>query len=449
MAGRRDRAETAARCYKRPEGKGGTASHLQGIGLPVDAKGVAGSWVNIAITLVALGAAAACGSAQSGGRAGAGVDAGQDTESDTAVQHDAAVQQDTGALADGGTNLRCPISLTIPDALASRGLVPLASAAAIAGTGRWISAQTEGAQGVRGPVLVYEGRSDGSWALADIPATKHAFYPALCAVSATEAYVAVADWPSLGGPGPGRIFARSPGGAATFVEQSAPTPAGYNVEGWGLSCFPGGNLWIYGTIHPASAPTSRQTVIYHRSATTGDWKSVPLPADAAAVGDVGAVIALIRADGSGYFAMSHRSGRQGLFERLPDGSWRESLVLDTGNWVANLAGDPGGHAIGAVNALEAKYVELRQGTWSLRPATGFAALRGAARSPRGLMVTGAIQVGPVAFRMAVAHEPDFVPLQLGLEGFVSQVVFPAETADPALVVTYNSPSLITACEWSP
>jgi hypothetical protein len=76
-------------------------------------------------------------------------------------------------------------------------------------------------------------------------------------------------------------------------------------------------------------------------------------------------------------------------------------------------------------------------------------LRGASRSPRGLMVTGATQAGPVEFRMAVAHEPDFVPLQLGLEGTVSLVVFPAGADEPALVVTYGAPSLITAYEWSP
>jgi hypothetical protein len=359
------------------------------------------------------------------------------------------VHQDASVLADGGTNPLRPITLVTPDTPATRGLIPHAFAAAIAGTGRWISAQTFGPQGVRGPALVYERRSDGPWVPASIPATTRAFYPALCAVTATEAYVAVSAGTGPAGAGAaGRIFARAPGEAAMFVEQTAPTPAGYNVEAWGLSCFPGGDLWVYGTIYPVIAPASRRTVIYHRSSTTSGWQSVSLPPQAATATG-GKVIAMIRADGSGYFAMSHLSGRHALFERLPDGSWQTSLVLDTGDSVASLAGDPGAHALGAVNALDAKYVELRQGSWSVRPATGFASLRGASRSPRGLMVTGATQAGPVEFRMAVAREPDFVPLQLGLEGTVSQVVFPAGANEPALVVTYGAPSLITAYEWSP
>jgi hypothetical protein len=414
--------------------------------------GVAGGldwirWANLAITFVALGAAAGCGSGRSGagGEACVGVDA---AEYGTAVEHDAAVYQDGGVLHDGGTNPLRPITLMTPDTPATRGLIPLAFSAAIAGTGRWISAQTFGPQGARGPALVYERRSDGSWLPASIPATTRAFFPGLCAVSATEVYLVVSagTGPAVAGAA-GRIFARAPGEPATFVEQRAPTPAGYNVESWGLSCFACGNLWVYGTIYPVTAPTSRRTVIYHRSSTTSGWESVSLPPEAATATEAG-VGALIRADGSGYFTMSHISGRNALFERLPDGSWRTSLVLDTG-WVASLAGDPGGHAVGAVGGLDVRYIELRQGTWSVRPAAGFAALRGASRSPRGLMVTGATQAGPVEFRMAVAYEPDFVPLQLGLEGFVSQVVFPTKADEPALVVTYNAPSLITAYEWSP
>jgi hypothetical protein len=268
----------------------------------------------------------------------------------------------------------------------------------------------------------------------------NAYYPFLCAVSDDEVYAAVTDrtMPE------GLIFARVPGSAATFVaEAPPPIPAQSSVERVQLACFPGGNLWAYGTIRSGGGSSY---FVQHRASGGAAWAPVALPPRAAGTTNYAVSSALLRADGSGYFAFYDSFDRQTVFERRADGSWVESLVLDPNSSVATFAGDPGGHAVAAINASDARYLELRQGVWSVVPARGFRSVRGAAVSPSGLVLTGAMGT---ELTMAYGREPGFAPVDLGLPGTLQQIVFPTASDRRALLITYGNPSLVTAYDWVP
>ncbi|CAN94817.1 hypothetical protein sce4654 [Sorangium cellulosum So ce56] len=328
------------------------------------------------------------------------------------------------------------VALSLSDEKSTAGIYDLA----VGGNVVWASAYTfNKTTRDKGPMVVWEKVGSKDFALATLPPTHAVHFPDVCAVSAEEAYVLALDGPDR----KARLFARKSGDKPLFEEQPAVEPSeGRYFSVMRLACFPGGNLWVYGSMQKGDDIGNKVHALFHRPSTHEAWHAVPLPHDLPPPSwSSGVSLLLLRADGSGYAGFS-LGGEARIYERTQDGIWEKVFAIgDEALQIASAVGDPSGRAVAIAQPKgnEGIILSLEDAVWSTKIVPEASEFRATAQTPEGELLIGGVRYsrsgGVVDAAEAVLVNSDLQRFPVPVRGRVHAMGFLSETGYVAINFT--------------